>query len=133
MPTPATLTDPAVTGEAATAPDASDQPTTAPEAAAPEAGSQTPSSEPAQPTEEPVDLVDPSEGYIPPQVSGTDEDLLTGPGGPPRGYSLAPDVPAGAQHWLPALQTAASAPGAPPEFVNLMKLITSQLGSTQEG
>ena len=128
MPTPATLTDPAVTGEPATAPDASAEPTTAPES-----GSQTPSSEPAQPTELPVDLVDPSEGYVPPQVSGTDEDLLTGPGGPPHGYSLAPDVPAGAQHWLPALQTAASAPGAPPEFVNLMRLITSQLGSTQEG
>jgi hypothetical protein len=117
------------------------------EAAADEQQSQATSSEPGTPTTSsasepqtepdlPVDYTDPSTAYIPPQTTGTDADLLTGPptdgevGGP---YSGASSVPAQAQHWLPALQTAASAPGAPAEFQNMLKLVVANIAATAQG
>lgn len=75
-------------------------------------------------------------GYVPPQVSGTEGDMLTGPPMPGEGggpYSGMPSVPSGAEHWLPALQTAASTPGAPPQFQNMLKLVVANLQATAQG
>lgn len=47
-------------------------------------------------------------------------------------FGGASSVPQGAQHWLPALQTAANAPGAPPEFQNMLKLVVAQLQATSQ-
>jgi hypothetical protein len=149
VPTPDTTSpqDPAATGAPIDAPDAmpaveaaaqEDQAAAQPQATSSAPGTPTTSSEPVPQTEPdlPVDYTDPSTAYIPPQTTGTDADLLTGPptdGESGAPYSGAANVPSQAQHWLPALQTAADAPGAPAEFQNLLKLVVANIQAAASG
>lgn len=129
LPDPAATapTDPALTGEAGTAPTAVATPSST--------DTSTQETEPETEPDLPVEYQDPRLAYQEPRATGTDEDLLTGPpdGAQLTPYDATPDVPAQAQHWLPALQTAASAPGAPAEFQNMLKLVVANINQNNGG